>query len=174
MDLRKEVIEWVKCIVISVAIALFIKTFIFNSTKVIGSSMLPTLHENDRLFSNKVVYLIGEPKKGDVVVIKAPDDPSKDYIKRVIAVEGDKVEIKDGKVYVNGKEIEENYIAEGAFTEIYQEDSWEVPKDNVFVLGDNRDPGASKDSRVFGVVKVDSVKGKASIIYYPFNRAGKI
>ncbi|AFS78840.1 signal peptidase I [Gottschalkia acidurici 9a] len=174
MNLRKELMEWIKCIVVSVIIALVIRTFIFNSTKVIGSSMYPTLHENDRLFSMKIVYLLGEPKREDIVVIQAPDDPSKDYIKRVIGVAGDKVEIKDGNVYVNGEKKEEKYIAEGSFTEVYNENSWEVPEGYIFVLGDNREPGASKDSRSFGIVETDSVKGKASYRYFPFDRFGSL
>ncbi len=174
LDLKKEVIEWIKCILVSVLIALVIRTFVFNSTKVIGSSMYPTLEENDRLFSNKVVYFIGEPKRGDVVIIKAPDDPKKDYIKRVVGVAGDKIEIKDGSVYLNGEVIEEDYIEVGSFTDIYSEYSWEVPENHLFVLGDNRAPGASKDSRSFGIVKEDSVKGKASLRYYPFDKFGTL
>lgn len=172
MDWKKEVIEWTKCIVVSILVALLIKTFVFNSTKVIGNSMNPTLEQNDRLFSNKIVYVIGEPKRGDVIILKAPDDPTKDYIKRVIGVEGDKIEIRDGIVYLNGKAIEENYIADGAFTDIYAENTWEVPKDHVFVLGDNRGPGESNDSRSFGIIETEKVKGKASLRYFPFNKFG--
>lgn len=174
MDLKKEIIEWTKCILVSVLVALVIKTFIFNSTKVIGSSMYPTLEENDRLFSNKVVYYIGEPERRDVVIIKAPDDPKKDYIKRVVGVAGDKIEIRDGLVYLNGEEIKEDYIEEGSFTETHIDESWEVPEDHLFVLGDNRAPGASKDSRSFGIIESKSVKGKASLRYFPFNRMGTL
>lgn len=174
MNLKKEIIEWTKCIVVSVLIALVIKTFIFNSTKVIGSSMYPTLEENDRLISNRIVYYLGEPKRGDIVIIKAPDDPKKDYIKRIIGVEGDKIDIKDGKVYLNDEEIKEDYIEVGSFTETHIEDSWEVTKDHLFVLGDNRAPGASKDSRSFGIIEKDSVKGRASLRYLPFDRIGKL
>ena len=170
MDLKKEIIEWTKCILVSVIIALLVKTFVFNSTKVVGSSMYPTLEENDRLFSNKVVYYIGEPEREDIVIIKAPDDPDKDYIKRVIGVAGDTVEVRDGLVYLNGEEIQEDYIEEGSFTETHIDDSWKVPDDYLFVLGDNRAPGASKDSRSFGIVEKKSVKGKASLRYFPFDR----
>ena len=172
MDLKNEVIEWTKCILISVLIALVIKTFIFNSTKVIGSSMYPTLEENDRLFSNRVAYFVGEPKRDDIVIIEAPDDPKKDYIKRVVGVEGDKINIEDGVVYLNDKALEEDYIELDSFTETHVDDSWVVPKDYLFVLGDNRAPGASKDSRSFGIVSEDSAKGKASFRYYPFNKIG--
>lgn len=172
MDLRKEVVEWTKCILISVLIALVIRTFIFNSTKVIGSSMHPTLEENDRLFSNRIVYFIGEPKREDIIIIKAPDDPKKDYIKRVVGVEGDKINIEDGNVYLNGEILEEKYIEPDSFTETHVDNSWEIPKGYLLVLGDNRAPGASKDSRSFGIVDKDSVKGKASLRYYPWDKFG--
>lgn len=172
MNVKKEILEWTKCIVISVLVALVIRTFIFNSTKVIGSSMYPTLEENDRLFSNKIVYIVGEPERGDIVIVKAPDAPKKDYIKRVVGVEGDKIEIIDGLVYLNDKELKEDYIEVGSFTETHTDSSWEVPKDHVFVLGDNRAPGASKDSRSFGIINKESIKGKASVRYYPMDKIG--
>lgn len=174
LDFKKEILEWIKCIVVSVLIALVIKTFIFNSTKVIGSSMYPTLEESDRLFSNKITYFIGEPERKDIVIIKAPDDPKKDYIKRIIAIEGDNVEIKDGLVYLNGEKLNEDYLEIGSFTETHIESSWDIPEGHVFVLGDNRAPGASKDSRSFGAVKSDSVKGKASIRYFPWDKVGSL
>ncbi|KNF09365.1 signal peptidase I [Gottschalkia purinilytica] len=173
MSARQEAKEWIKCIVVSIVIAFIIRTFLFNSTKVLGSSMYPTLHENDRLFTNRIVYTLGEPKRGDIVILKAPDDKNKDYIKRIIGVAGDKVEIKDGKVYVNGEEIKEDYTEKGAYT--YSDESmWEVPKGSVFVLGDNRQMGASKDSRALGLIPVDLIKGKASYRYFPIDRFGSL
>ena len=101
-DARTETIEWIKSILTAIVIAVLIKTFIFNTTYVLGNSMFPTLHERDRLFANKIsLYFVG-PSRGDVIVLKAPDVPDKDYIKRVIGIEGDIVEIKDGQVYLNG------------------------------------------------------------------------
>lgn len=171
---KSELWDWVKSILIAIVIALIIRTFLFNSTKVIGDSMYPTLHENDRLFTNKIVYIVSEPERGDVVILEAPDDETKDYIKRVVAVEGDTVEIVEGVVYVNGMALEEGYIAENSYTDAYDEDRWEVPKDHVFVLGDNREFRASKDSRSLGVIDEELVKGKASVRYFPFDRIGKI
>ncbi|MGF7056370.1 signal peptidase I [Brassicibacter mesophilus] len=167
--IRKEIYEWIKSIALAVIIAVLIKTFLFNTTYVLGYSMYPTLHERDRLFTNKIVYMLGEPKKGDIVVLKAPDDPDKDYIKRVIGVSGDKVEIIDGKVYVNDEVLNEEYISEEAYTYTYEDSVWEVPEEYVFVLGDNRNKGASKDSRYLGLISIDSIKGKASYRYYPFD-----
>lgn len=172
---KNEAVEWIKSIVIAVAVALFIKTFIFNSTYVLGNSMYPTLHEKDRLFALKLPLYFSGPDRGDIVVLEAPDDPNKDYIKRVIGIEGDKVQIKDGKVYLNDELLVEDYIEEGAYTSIYNIDTWIVPEGQVFVLGDNRDEGASKDSRYFGCIPLRLVKGITEFRYYPFNEGfGKI
>ncbi len=168
--LRNEIYEWIKSIALAVVIAILIKTFLFNTTYVLGYSMYPTLHERDRLFTNKIVYMIGEPKQGDIVVLKAPDEPDKDYIKRVIGVPGDKVEILDGSVYVNDEKLDEEYISGDAYTYTYDDNLWEVPEGYLFVLGDNRNKGASKDSRYLGLISLDSIKGKASFRYYPFDK----
>lgn len=170
-----EAVEWIKSIVIAVAVALFIKSFIFNSTYVLGNSMYPTLIEKDRLFAVKVPLYFKGPSRGDVVVLEAPDNEKKDYIKRVIALEGDRVEIFGGRVYLNGKVLEEDYIEEDAYTYIYDKNIWDVPEGQVFVLGDNRDEGASKDSRYFGCVPLESLKGITGFRYFPLGeRFGKI
>ena len=172
---KNEAIEWVKSILLAIVIAILIKTFIFNTTYVLGNSMYPTLHEKDRLFANKIPLYFSGPKRGEIVVLEAPDASNKDYIKRVIGIEGDTVSIIDGKVYLNGKILEEDYIEEDAYTHIYNENYWEVPEGYAFVLGDNRDEGASKDSRYFGCVPIDSIKGITSFRYFPFNdRFGKL
>jgi len=170
-----ELVEWIKSIVIAIAIAVFIKTFIFNSTYVLGNSMYPTLHAKDRLFAVRVPLYFRGPERGEIVVLEAPDSENKDYIKRVIGIEGDKIEILGGKVYLNGELLKEDYIDEGAYTHTYHVDSWVVPKGEVFVLGDNREEGASKDSRFFGCVPVESLKGITGFRYFPLNkRFGKI
>jgi len=166
---RKEIFEWLKSIAFAVVIAILIKTFLFNTTYVLGYSMYPTLHERDRLFTNKIAYRISDPKPGDIVVLKAPDDPDKDYIKRVIGIEGDTVVIMDGKVYVNGEIYKEYYISEDSYTHSYENSSWKVGKGYLFVLGDNRNKGASKDSRYLGLITMDSIKGKATYRYFPID-----
>ncbi|WP_077367997.1 signal peptidase I [Anaerosalibacter sp. Marseille-P3206] len=166
---KNEVVEWIKSIALAVVVAILIKTFIFNTTYVLGSSMYPTLFEKDRLFTNKVTLYFSEPNVGDIVVLKAPDNPNKDYIKRVIGLPGDTVEIIDGKVYLNGEVLDEYYLEEGAYTHTYDESKWVVPEDYVFVLGDNRGEGASKDSRYFGCIPISSIKGKANFRYFPFD-----
>lgn len=174
-NVKSEAFEWIKSILLAVAIALLIKSFVFNTTYVLGNSMYPTLQEKDRLFANKVPLYFSGPDRGEVVVLEAPDAPGKDYIKRVIGVAGDTVAIMDGGVYLNGELLEEDYIEEDTYTHVYDENYWEVDEDYVFVLGDNRNEGASKDSRYFGAVPVDSIKGITGFRYFPFNnRFGKI
>jgi len=174
-DVKKEIMEWVKSIVLAVVIAVFVKAFIFNTTYVLGNSMYPTLHEKDRLFANKLVLYFKGPSRGDIVVLEAPDAPNKDYIKRVIGIGGDVVEIIDGKVYLNGSLLKEDYIEEGSYTHVYGQSKWIVPEGYVFVLGDNREEGASKDSRYFGCVPIRSIKGIANFRYFPFDgRFGKV
>ena len=115
-DGNDETMEWIKSILAAIVIAVFIKTFIFNTTYVLGNSMFPTLHEKDRLFANKMTLFFSPPDRGDIVVLEAPDEVKKDYIKRVIGIEGDRVEIKDGKVYLNGEKLEEPYVGSDAYT----------------------------------------------------------
>lgn len=169
-NIKKETIEWIKSIGMAVIIAVLIKSFIFNTTYVLGNSMLPTLHEKDRLFATKVSLYFEGPSKGDVVVLEAPDNPKRDYIKRIIALENDKVEIKDGQVYVNEEILVEDYIDENSYTHTYDEDTWIVSEGEAFVLGDNRAPGASKDSRYFGCIPLKSIKGITGFRYFPFNK----
>lgn len=167
---RIVILDWIKSLVIALLIAFFIKTFIFNTTYVLGNSMYPTLKQKDRLFANKISLYFTTPKRGDIIVLAAPDEEGKDYIKRVIGVGGDKIGIINGKVFLNGEELVEGYIKPDAYTYIYNENYWEVPEDYVFVLGDNRDRGASKDSRYFGSIPVDSIKGITSFRYFPINK----
>ena len=172
---KNETIEWIKSIVTAIVIAVLIKTFVFNSTYVLGNSMYPTLKEKDRLFAVRVPLYFSGPSRGDVVVLEAPDDADKDYIKRVIGLEGDKIKISEGKVYLNDEILIEPYIDEDSFTHIYNEDTWLVPAGQAFVLGDNRLEGASKDSRYFGSIPLDSIKGVTGFRYYPIDkRFGKI
>jgi len=172
---KNEAVEWIKSILLAIVIAVLIKTFLFNTTYVLGNSMYPTLHERDRLFANKIPLYFSGPDRGDIIILKAPDDPDKDYIKRVIGIGGDTVAIIEGKVYVNGELLQEPYVKEGSYTHVYGENYWEVPEGYVFVLGDNRLEGASKDSRYFGCVPLKSVKGIVNFRYFPFNdRFGKV
>jgi signal peptidase I len=156
--------EWIESIIIAVVIAIIIKSFIFETVLVDGYSMLPTLTNNDRLAVSKIGYMFNGPEHGDIVVFKYPANPKLIFIKRVIGVEGDKVEIKNHKVYVNGTVLDEPYINErplADFSEVV------VPSDTVFVLGDNRND--SRDSRYsdVGFVPRDNIRGEAVARMWP-------
>ncbi|MDO5707381.1 MAG: signal peptidase I [Andreesenia angusta] len=132
--------------------------------------MFPTLHENDRIFVNKIVYRLKEPKRGDIITLHAPDRENTEYIKRIVGIPGDNIKIRDGKVILNGEVLKEDYIEPGSYTETHQGDEWNVPEGKVFVLGDNRAFGASKDSRSLGLIDSSEIVGRAGLRYYPFNR----
>lgn len=172
--MKKEIVEWIKTIVLSLIIALIITTFI-KPTIVKNYSMSPTLEENDFLIVNRFLYKRGLPKRGDIVVFKSnlKTDTGKEklLIKRIIALPGDKISILDGQVFINDRKIEENYIA-GDYTEGYIDII--VPEDEVFVMGDNR--GNSLDSRddILGLVKFNTIMGKASVRLYPFSKIGPL
>ena len=169
--LTKKIIEISKSIAISLVVAIFIISFIFQVVTVSGESMIPTLQNNDKLVLEKVSYRIISPRKNDIVVVRYPADIRERIIKRVIAVAGDKVKISDNKLYINGKAIDEYYKSEN-FMQDY--DEAEVPQDSIFILGDNRN--FSKDSRSsdIGFVKLNLIEGKAVIRLYPFNKMGRI
>lgn len=173
---KAEALDWAKSIAIAVAIGLFIKTFIFNTTYVDGHSMNPTLHNGDRLITAKIVYYFGEPEVGDIVVLNAPDRDDADYIKRIIGAPGDEILIQDGKIYRNGTALEEPYIEKDIHTygEYVEGETIKVPEDKYFVVGDNRVRGASKDSRYFKSVDKELIKSKAVFRYYPFNNMGSV
>lgn len=154
-------------LVVAVLIAFFLKAFIIQPFWIPTGSMIPTLMPNDRVLAVKFIYRFTEPKPGDIVVFLPPNGESKDYIKRVIAVGGQTIAIKDGKVYVDGKPLNEPYLS----PELYDSgsmDELKVPEGHVFVMGDNR-PN-SLDSRVFGPVPVSTIIGKAVLIYWPPSR----
>lgn len=170
-----EIMGWIMALVFAIILAFFIKTFIFTTTLVDGSSMHPTLQHNDRLIALKISLLFDDPDRGDIVIFESPLNPSDDYIKRVIAVEGDEVRINDGNVYINGKKLEENYIEMNTKTQLENNtDHWHIDEGMVFVLGDNREFRKSTDSRVFGEIPKDIIKGHAVFRYYPFNKIGVV
>lgn len=159
----------VSVVVTALVIAIFVRTFVVETYVVQGPSMEPTLRDGERLLVNKLVYRFSKPQRGDVIVFRYPLDPSRDYIKRVIAVEGDVVEIRTGRVYRNGQLLEEPYVRHIGLSSMSR---LVVPPGTVFVMGDNR--LNSEDSRTFGPVQVSLVKGKASVVIWPFKLAGVV
>lgn len=161
-----EIKDWIFSIVAAIVVAMFIRTFIVELYVVDGPSMRPTLQHEERLVVNKFIYHVRDPQKGEVVIFRYPRDPSRDFIKRVIATAGDTIEIKEGHVYVNDQLLREDYILEKTRTE-YPKVT--IPEGTIFVMGDNRNN--SEDSRFsdVGFVPLDLVKGKAIFIFWPMD-----
>ncbi|MGF2615630.1 signal peptidase I [Rossellomorea vietnamensis] len=171
---KNELWEWTKALLIAVGLAALIRYFLFTPIVVDGLSMMPTLHNGDRMIVNKLSYSVGQPDRFDIIVFHAPEQ--KDYIKRVIGLPGDTVEYKDDVLYINGEAYDEPYLEEykeqidgGLLTEdftlIEKIGQETVPENTLFVMGDNR--RFSKDSRHIGVVEVDEVIGSTNVIYWP-------
>jgi len=185
MEKKKSVLrDWVESIVIAFILAMFIRTFFIQAFKIPTGSMRPTLLEGDIILVNKFIYgakipftdlrlpALRQPQRGDVVVFISPQDSKKDYIKRLIALAGETVEIKNGTIYINDKPLldplfnSRYYYNRGDFGKEGQKIL--VPKDSYFVLGDNS--GSSQDSRYWGFVPHKNILGKAILIYWPPQR----
>ena len=179
--------ENIEAIALAVILALFIRTFVVQAFKIPSGSMKQTLLIGDHILVNKFIYgvklpMIGktmipvsEPKRGDIIVFKFPEDPSKDFIKRVVALPGDVVEIQDKDVWINGKQVNHPFgyhtdpvVIPGGNQPRDNFGPVTIPKGSLFVLGDNRDH--SYDSRFWGYVDLKAVKGKAFIIYWSWNK----
>ncbi|HHY44576.1 MAG TPA: signal peptidase I [Firmicutes bacterium] len=166
MNAVRDILETV---LIALLIAILVRAFVIERFLVDGPSMEPTLWDSQSLLVNKLAYKFSKPKRGDVVVFRYPLDPSRDYVKRCVAVGGDTVEMRLGRLYVNGLLKEEPYVR---FPGLYEMKSITVPEDCIFVLGDHRTN--SEDSRMFGPVKLSLVKGKAVFIIWPLKDMGAI
>ncbi len=168
------VLEWIKSIVIALAIAALIKWLFFDATRVDGKSMLNTLHHDDMLFVNKIGKHFHDYERGDIVILKAPDAYNKLYVKRVVGVPGDTVTLKDEKVYLNGEELNEPYTSVDYTLQTSDTYEWYLLDNQYFVMGDNRAEGASNDSRNYGPVEKDEIVGHAFFRFYPFSDIGNI
>ncbi|THB80183.1 MAG: signal peptidase I [Desulfobacteraceae bacterium] len=181
--------ENIEAIIIAIVIALFIRTFIVQAFKIPSGSMKDTLLIGDQILVNKFIYgvkipftngknlvSIKDPERGDIVVFKYPQDPSKDFIKRVVGVAGDKIKIVDKQLYLNGKPVEDEPFAvfknpetlPGNFSHRDNLKEMTVPENSLFVMGDNRD--RSHDSRFWGFVDLKMLKGEAFMIYWSWDR----
>lgn len=182
---KSKVREYAEAIVLALVLALFIRTFVVQAFKIPSPSMVPTLLVGDHILVNKFLYgfdlpfsdgkilAIREPQRGDVIVFRYPRDRKLDFIKRCIAVGGETVEVRNKKVYVDGQAIEDThavYLDEGSI--MNGRDNFgpvTVPEGKIFVMGDNRDN--SNDSRFWGFVDLEDVKGKAMVIYWSWDRS---
>lgn len=152
-----------------------VKTYIVQAFKIPAGSMKPTMLIGDRILANKYIYFFSEPKRGDIVIFPFPEEPSKNFIKRIVGIGGDIIEIRDKQVFINNELHQENYIfyqdSRILPKNVQPRDNFgpiKIPEDSLFVMGDNRD--RSYDSRFWGFVKKSTVKGKAVSIYWSLDR----
>ena len=162
---------WLRDLIISLAISAFIIIFLYQPVKVEGTSMMPSLDDQERIFVNKFVYRWEPIQRGDIVVFRYPRDPSKSYIKRVIGIPGDQIRIDSGQLYVNEQPIVEDYVPP-AYTDERSYSEIVVAPRSYFVLGDHR--SMSNDSRDFGPVKEGYIFGKAVFGYWPVEKLGRL
>ena len=197
-DKKRLIKEYAEAIITALLLALIIRAYIIQAFKIPSGSMIPSLLIGDHIlvtkfiygtkipFSDKSILVFKQPGKGDIIVFKYPEDPKKDFIKRVVAAGGDTLEERNKIIYVNGKEVTEPYAYHGDSFVRPRGDPRDnfgpliVPENKVFVMGDNRDQ--SFDSRYWGFVDIKAIKGKALIIYWSwdpgnrlrFNRIGRL
>jgi signal peptidase I len=170
-SLARTAVSWMRDLALSVLIAIVVILFLYQPVKVEGTSMQPGLINQERIFINKFVYRFGlaDIGHGDTVVFWFPGDPSKSYIKRIIGIPGDTVEIRTGVVFVNGKQLAEPYVFED-FRDSVSMAPRTIEADHFFVLGDHRN--SSNDSRNWGTVPRNDIYGKAVFVYWPLDRLG--
>ena len=172
--IKAIILEYAKSFVIAIILALIIRGFVVQAFKIPSGSMRPTLIEGDRILVNKFIYRFKEPERGDLIVFRFPNNVKKDFIKRLIARDGESVEIAEGNIVINGKIItvppfkERYYYNRGIYGE--QGQTMKVPEGHFYVLGDNS--GSSRDSRYWGFVPRKNLIGKAYVIYWPPTRIG--
>ncbi len=166
-------LSWVRDLAFSVLIAVVLIVFIYQPVKVEGTSMMPALTDQERIFINKFTYRfgLGKIERGDMVVFFYPQDPSKSYIKRIIGIPGDTVEIDTGQVVVNGQALAEDYVPE-EYRDRQSLPRQVVPQGSYFVLGDHR--SSSNDSRAWGCVERKFIYGKAVFVYWPLDKMGRL
>lgn len=165
--------RWLRDLALSVFIALIVILFLYQPVRVEGTSMMPSLVDQERIFINKYSYRLGisDVGHGDTVVFWFPGDTSKSYIKRIIGVPGDKVEITRGRVFVNDQELDEPYVP-NEYRDSVSVERMTVPENEYFVLGDHR--SSSNDSRTWGTVPRHFIYGKAVFSYWPLDRMGTV
>jgi signal peptidase I len=160
---------WLRDVLFSIVLAMFIVTFLYQPVRVEGTSMSPELQDRDRVFINKLVYRMEDVHRQDVIIFHYPNDPEKTYIKRVIAGPGDVIRIAQGTVYLNGDRLDEPYVLP-TYRDYRSLPPTRVPDGEYFVMGDHRN--ISSDSRDFGPVARSFIYGKALFVYWPTSEAG--
>ena len=175
-QLRSFLFEVLQTVALALGIFAIVYLFLLQPHQVRGHSMDPNFYDGEYLLTDKLSYRIGEPKRGDVVVFAAPPTRNEDFIKRIVGVPGDTIAIRAGKVWLNEKELKENYLPETTMTFagpfLSEEKILTLAKDEYFMLGDNR--GHSSDSRFWGPIKKEDIVGRAWIVYWPPSKIGII
>jgi signal peptidase I len=171
LPLRRELRSWTRDLAVLLGLVIVVMIFLYQPVKVEGTSMNPLLSDQERIFINKFVYHFEPIERGDVIVFWYPLDRSKSFIKRVVGLPGESIEIRDGHVYINGQELADQYVPAN-----YLDGSTyaphRIPVDGYFVMGDHRD--SSNDSRVFGPVPRQYIYGKAVFAYWPADHFGSL
>ena len=169
--LRRELRTWVRDLAVAMGLALIIIIFLYQPVKVEGTSMAPLLSDQERIFINKFVYHFEPIQRGDVIVFWYPLDHSKSFIKRVVGLPSETIELRQGNLYVSGERVDEPYVPPNFFDDANY-GPVRVPPGQYFVMGDHRD--SSNDSRVFGPIPQQVIYGKAVFAYWPVDRFGSI
>lgn len=164
-----EVKGWAKDFAKALIFFLLLQGYVVQGFVIEGSCMEPELRSKEKIIVNKIVYRFKKPKVGEVVVFSCPFEPDKDFIKRVVGIAGDKIEIKNGYLYRNGKKMAEPFVKEYVFGSY---ESKVIPEGKICVMGDNRNH--SHDSRAWGLLDVSRIKGRAEIKFWPFNSCSRI
>ncbi|HNP89626.1 MAG: Signal peptidase IB [Microgenomates group bacterium ADurb.Bin219] len=174
-------LDIIQTIVLALSVFIIIYLFLVQPHQVKGSSMYPNFHDGEFILTNKVSYRLGSPKRGDVIIFKAPaGEPCAEieceYIKRIIGLPGDRVKVQGGSVFINGSKLNESYLANGIYVSpgsyLLENLEKEIPENEYLALGDNR--SQSRDGREFGPISKEDIIGKAWVRYWPFNRFGAI
>jgi signal peptidase I len=169
-------LDILQVVVFATALFLFMYLLVMQPHKIKGNSMHPNFPDGEYLLTDKVSYRFGEPQRGDVIVFKAPYEDGDEFIKRIIGLPGDTVSVQSGNIYINGTQLEENYLENSIYTVggtfLGEGETETVPPHQYFVLGDNRD--YSSDSRSWGFVPVNKITGRAWVIYWPLQNSGTI
>ena len=169
--LRRELRSWTRDLAVSLGLAIVVMIFLYQPVKVEGTSMNPLLSDQERIFINKFIYRFEPIERGDVVVFWYPLDRSKSFIKRVVGLRGETVEIRTGRVYINGEDLTDQFVP-STYLDGSNYTPRKIPDSEYFVMGDHRD--SSNDSRVFGPVQRQFIYGKAVFAYWPVDHFGSL
>jgi len=173
-SLKKELISWIMIFVVAIAAAYVINSYLIVNATIPSGSMIDTIDVGDRVIGNRFAYVTEDPKRGDIVIFKFPDDESKYYIKRIIGLPGETIRITKGKIYIDDKEFNDKYATDAVWGQDEEDMVFTVPNNCYFMLGDNRDNSADSRYWVNPYVKKSKILGKAVFRYWPFTKLGTL